>query len=54
MESFYDRKSSDFVAVQTGASVAICALSVGGKAEANDYISLIDHLLNHLLELKGK
>ncbi|MEK7310185.1 MAG: metal ABC transporter substrate-binding protein [Planctomycetota bacterium] len=54
METFYDRKSSDFVANQTGASVAICALSVGGKAEVNDYISLIDHLINHLLKLGGK
>jgi ABC-type Zn uptake system ZnuABC Zn-binding protein ZnuA len=54
MESFYDRKSSDFVAGQTGAKVAVCALSVGGKPEVKDYISLIDHLINHLLELKGK
>ena len=53
-ESFYDRKSSDFVAAQTGASVAVCALSVGGKAEAGDYIGLIDHLINHLLKLGGK
>lgn len=53
-ESFYDRKSSDFVSQQTGASVAVCALSVGGKTEAGDYIGLIDHLINHLLKIGGK
>ncbi|MEW6027196.1 MAG: metal ABC transporter substrate-binding protein [Planctomycetota bacterium] len=51
-EPFYDRKSSDFVAAQTGASVAVCALSVNGKPEVKDYISLIDYLMDHLLQIK--
>lgn len=54
MESFYDRKPADFIARQTGASVAVCALSVNGKPETPDYISLIDHLIVHLLEAKGE
>lgn len=50
METFYDRKPSDFVAGQTGAKVVIAPLSVGGEKEAKDYISLMDILINKLLE----
>jgi ABC-type Zn uptake system ZnuABC Zn-binding protein ZnuA len=50
MEPFYDRKSSDFVANQAGAKVVVAALSVGGQDNVKDYISLIDNLVNQLLE----
>jgi zinc/manganese transport system substrate-binding protein len=49
MESFYDRKSSDFVASQTGAKVVMAPLSVGGDNSAKDYVSLIDNLISKLL-----
>ncbi|MFH0889476.1 MAG: metal ABC transporter substrate-binding protein [Planctomycetota bacterium] len=51
MESFYDRKSAEFVADKTGAKVVESALSVGGDKTANDYIALIDNLINKLLEV---
>ncbi|MFA5793559.1 MAG: metal ABC transporter substrate-binding protein [Candidatus Brocadiia bacterium] len=50
MESFYDRKSADFVAGQTGAKVLVAALSVGGDESAKDYISLIDNLITKLTD----
>jgi ABC-type Zn uptake system ZnuABC Zn-binding protein ZnuA len=50
MESFYPRNSADFVAGQTGTKVVMAALSVSGEDSAKDYISLIDNLINKLLE----
>ncbi|MFH1226629.1 MAG: metal ABC transporter substrate-binding protein [Planctomycetota bacterium] len=50
MESFYDRKSAEFVADKTGAKVIESALSVGGDESAKDYIALIDNLITKLTD----
>ena len=50
MESFYDRKSADFVASETSTKVVVSPLSVGGDNAAGDYLKLIDTLINRLLE----
>ncbi len=43
MEPFYSRKTADFVAAKTGATVLVLPPSVGGVREARDYISLMRH-----------
>jgi ABC-type Zn uptake system ZnuABC Zn-binding protein ZnuA len=50
MEVFYDEKPAQFVAGQTGAKVIIVPNSVGGTKEANDYIGLMDTIVNKLAE----
>ena len=45
MELFYSRKAPNLVASQTGITVVECANSVGGQAEATDYLSLIDNIV---------
>src|SRR4029079_4163817 len=42
MEPFYDRKTADLVARQTGATVFILHPSVGGEPDADDYLHLRD------------
>ena len=50
MEVFYDEKPAQFVAGQTGAKVIVVPNSVGGTKEANDYIGLMDTIVNKLAE----
>jgi len=50
MEVFYDEKPAQFVAGQTGAKVIIVPNSVGGTKEANDYIGLVDTIVNKLAD----
>ena len=50
MEVFYDEKPAQFVASQTGAKVFVVPNSVGGTKEANDYIGLMDTIVNKLAE----
>ena len=48
LEPFYERKPADFVAGKTGATVVVCANSVGGQKEATDYLALMDHIVDSL------
>jgi len=50
MEPFYSPKAPDLVASKTGATVLVCANSVGGQPEATDYLALMDHIVNSLHE----
>lgn len=43
MEPFYDRKTADVVARQTGARVLVLPPSVGGQKGVDDYIALMRH-----------
>jgi len=55
MEPFYSRKSADFVAAKTGATVLVCPNSVGGEKEAADYLVLIDLIVDRLDQaLRGR
>src|SRR4051794_10734856 len=42
MEPYFDRKTPDFIAAQTGAKVVVMYPSVGAVAGADDYIKLFD------------
>jgi len=48
MEPFYDRKTSQFVASKTGATVLILPPSVGGKKGIDDYINLMKYDVSQL------
>jgi ABC-type Zn uptake system ZnuABC Zn-binding protein ZnuA len=48
MEPFYDRKTADFVARNTGATVLILPPSVGGQKGLNDYIAVMKHNIESL------
>jgi len=41
MEPFYDRKTADVVAKQTGATVLVLPPSVGGVKGVDDYVQLL-------------
>jgi ABC-type Zn uptake system ZnuABC Zn-binding protein ZnuA len=41
MEPFYDKRSADFVAQRTGATVLVLPPSVGGVRSITDYIQLM-------------
>jgi ABC-type Zn uptake system ZnuABC Zn-binding protein ZnuA len=41
MEPFYDRRTADFVAARTDATVLVLPPSVGGNKDVGDYISLL-------------
>src|SRR5688500_19699971 len=43
MEPFYDRKTADFVASKTGATVLVLPPSVGGRKGLDDYIALMKY-----------
>jgi zinc/manganese transport system substrate-binding protein len=43
MEPFYDRRTADFVAQRTGATVLVLPPSVGGIRSITDYIQLLQH-----------
>lgn len=48
MEPFYDRKTADFVASKTGATVLILPPSVGGRKGLDDYIALMKYDITQL------
>jgi len=48
MEPFYDRKTADLVARQTGAQVLVLPPSVGGTKGIDDYIQLMTYDLTQL------
>jgi zinc/manganese transport system substrate-binding protein len=48
MEPFYDRKSADFVASKTGATVLMLPPSVGGRKGLDDYVDLMKHNITQL------
>lgn len=45
LEPAYSRRAADLVAKKTGATVVVCAISVGGQKEATDYLALIDRIV---------
>ena len=48
MEPFYDRKTADFVASKTGATVLILPPSVGGRKGIDDYVALMKYDIGQL------
>jgi ABC-type Zn uptake system ZnuABC Zn-binding protein ZnuA len=50
MEVFYDEKPARFVAERTGVKVVIVPNSVGGTKEAQDYFSLMDTIIDKLVQ----
>jgi zinc/manganese transport system substrate-binding protein len=48
MEPFYDKKTADFVASKTGATVLILPPSVGGLKGLDDYVALMKYDIGHL------
>lgn len=46
----YTRKAADLVASRTGAKVVVCASSVGGQKEVDDYLALFDNAVDRLTE----
>jgi zinc/manganese transport system substrate-binding protein len=53
MEPFYDRKTADLVARQTGAQVLVLPPSVGGIPAASDYIKLMSYDIHALATALG-
>lgn len=47
-EPFYSRRAADRVAGSTGAKVVVVANSVGGQAQASDYLALIDLIVDRV------
>ena len=48
VEPYFDLKTPQSIANQTGGKVLVLAPSVGGTKEATDYISLFDYNVNTL------
>ncbi len=46
IEPYFDRKTPDSIARETGAQVIVLAPSVGGEKEVTDYIKLFDYDVN--------
>lgn len=46
MEPYFDRKTPDAIARETGAQVIVMAPSVGGEKEVTDYFKLFDYDVN--------
>lgn len=53
MEPFYDRKTADFVASRTGATVLVLPPSVGGLPGITDYLRLMKHNLDAVAAAAG-
>ena len=49
MEPYFDRKTPDAIARETGAQVIVMAPSVGGEKEVTDYFKLFDYDVNLLV-----
>lgn len=47
-EPFYSRKAADLIAQRTGASVVVCANTVGGDQEVHSYFELFDFVVSSL------
>ena len=47
---YYNRKSADLVASKTDAKAVVCPISVGGAPEINNYFSLIDAIIDHIIK----
>ena len=54
MSPYFDRKASESVARQSGATLVVLASSVGGVEGADDYLSLFDANLRRLREALGE
>lgn len=48
MEPYYDRKTADFVASKTGATVLVLPPSVGGQKGLDDYLSVMNYDIEQL------
>ena len=48
MEPWYSRKTADFVAAKTGATVLVLPPSVGGQPGLRDYVAVLRHGINSL------
>ena len=48
MEPFYSRKAPDLVADQTGVTVVVCANSVGGQPGTDDYLAMLDNVVQRV------
>ena len=46
VEPYFDRKTPDAIARETGAQVIVLAPSVGGAPEVTDYFKLFDYDVN--------
>jgi ABC-type Zn uptake system ZnuABC Zn-binding protein ZnuA len=46
IEPYFDRKTPDSIARETGAQVIVLAPSVGGEKDVTDYFKLFDHNVN--------
>jgi zinc/manganese transport system substrate-binding protein len=53
-ERYHDIKASQFVAARTDVTLLVVPTSVGAVPEANDYIALIDTLVNQLVTAMEK
>ena len=51
MEPWYDRKTADFVAGKTGATVLVLPPSVGGVKGLDDYVTLMNNLIESLAKV---
>ena len=53
VEPYFDTKTPDFIAHESGARVVVLYPSVGGVPEIGDYFALFDHDLRLLAEALG-
>jgi hypothetical protein len=49
MEPYFDQKTPDSIARQTGAKVVVLPPSVGGDKSITDYVRLFDYNINLLV-----
>jgi ABC-type Zn uptake system ZnuABC Zn-binding protein ZnuA len=54
VEPYFDLKTPNAIARDTGATVLVMPPSVGGVKEAKDYISLFDYNVNLLVSALAK
>jgi ABC-type Zn uptake system ZnuABC Zn-binding protein ZnuA len=48
MEPYYSRKAPDLIASETGITIVQCANSVGGEPGADDYLAMIDNVVQRV------
>jgi len=53
MEPYYNRRPAEFVAEKTGAKIVEAANAIGGQPGLDDYFSLIDNVIQQLIEADG-
>ncbi len=49
IEQFRERKVPEFVASQTGATVVVLPIMVGGEKAAGDYLAFFDYTINQIV-----